>query len=398
MRIVQVCPYAWSARGGVQSHVRHLSRALRDRGHEVLVLSAGHVGSRPTDAELETGGRDTSDRPVTVQLVGTSVRVPFNGSIAPICIQPGCGRAVRRALAEFQPDVVHVHEPLVPGVSLAALWFARAPVVATFHAYCPPSLDASLYRLAAQCLRPVSRRVTVRLGVSGAAASCAAARVNGHVNIVPNGITIESFAGARPALLPPGRRILFVGRLDRRKGFEVAMRAFARVCERFADVQLIVVGDGPCRGEVEAAPPAVRDRVVMLGEVGDRELPSLYAAADVFIAPAIGNESFGTVLLEAMAAGRPIVATSIEGYREVVRADIDALVVGPRDAEALADGIGRILCEPALAARLALSARARVQQFSWDVVTNAVERAYGLAVGPGVVNGVLVNVPVVGPL
>ena len=360
------------------------------------MLTAGHVGSRAAGSEPGRVERGTAAGTTSVQMVGSSVRVPFNGSIAPICIQVEGARAVRRALRRFQPDVVHVHEPLVPGVSLSATWFARVPVVATFHAYCPPSFDACLYSFAAQCLRPLMRRVAVRLGVSQAAATCAASRIGGDVQVVPNGVDLDAFANPGPTALPPGRKLLFVGRLERRKGFDVAVRAFTRLSEKFPDLVFLVAGIGACGRAADAAPPAVRQRIVMLGEVDDSRLPSVYAAADVFIAPAVGHESFGTVLLEAMAAGRPIVATDIEGYREVVRADVDALVVSPRDEAALADAIGRILDTPALAARLGLSARARVQRFAWDVVTDAVERAYGVALGASIVNHAVVNVPVVG--
>jgi phosphatidylinositol alpha-mannosyltransferase len=220
----------------------------------------------------------------------------------------------------------------------------------------------------------------MRLSVSQAAASSAPG-TNGDVHVVPNGIDIELFARAQPAALPVGRKLLFVGRLEPRKGFDVAVQAFARLCGRYDDLILVVAGSGPCRRVVNAAPPAVRARTVMLGDVEDADLPSIYAAADVFIAPAVGCESFGTVLLEAMASGRPIVAADIEGYREVVRAGVDALLVGPRNADALAHAIGRVLDSPGLAERLRQAARVRVQQFAWDVVTDAVERAYRASSG-----------------
>jgi phosphatidylinositol alpha-mannosyltransferase len=384
VRIAQVCPY--SARGGVQSHVRHLARHLSSRGHEVLVLAAGPLERRAaSDAHVPEIPCTAGWQP-NLRTVGSSIRVPYNGTLAPICLQLRGARAVRQALREFQPDVVHVHEPYVPGVSLAAVWFARAPIVATFHAYCPPSLDACLYRLASECLWPIRRRLAMRLSVSRAAASFAASKVRGPVHVVPNGVDVESFARARPAPLPPGRKLLFVGRLDPRKGFEVAVRGFARLCDRRDDLLLLVAGTGPCQRALHDVPASVRRRIVMLGEVDDDRLPSIYAAADVFIAPAVGRESFGTVLLEAMAARRPIVATDIDGYREVVRSGVDALLVAPRDAQALADAVGRILDTPALASRLAASARDRVQQFSWDVVTDAVERSYCAVVRTSHVN------------
>ena len=376
MRIVQVCPYSWSARGGVQTHVRHLSRVLSARGHDVLVLAAGplrhHHASTPTLADK---GRDDTDRP-TIRMIGRSIQIPFNGSVAPVCVDPRCVPIVRDALREFRPDVVHVHEPFVPAVSLSAVWLTTAPVVATFHAYCPPSVDAWLSRVATRCLWPVGRRIAVRLSVSRTAASYAESRVGGDMRIVPNGVDVEAFARALPASLTSGRTLLWVGRLDRRKGFDIAVRAFSALCERYPDLSLLVVGSGPCRHVVDGVPLHVRRRIVMMGDVDDDRLPSVYAAGDVFIAPAIEGESFGVVLLEAMAAGRPIVATGIEGYCDVVRADIDALVVRPRDAESLGEAIARILDDRLLASRLALAAKERVQQFGWAVVTDAIEEIY----------------------
>jgi phosphatidylinositol alpha-mannosyltransferase len=263
-----VCPYSWSARGGVQTHVRHLSRHLSARGHEVLILAAGPLGRRAAGGEAGPN----------VCTVGSSIRVPFNGSVAPICLQLEGARAVRRVLLRFQPDILHVHEPFVPGVSLSAVWFASAPVVATFHAYCPPSLDACLYSLATRCWWPIRRRIAVRLSVSQAAAACAVSRVGGAVQIVPNGIDVDLFARARPAPLSPRRKLLFVGRLDRRKGFDVAVRGFARLCERYDGLVLVVAGAGRCERMADAVPATVRRRIVMLGEVDDSTLPSIYAA------------------------------------------------------------------------------------------------------------------------
>ena len=380
VRIVQVCPYSWSAFGGVQSHVRNLSQHLSRRGHDVLVLAAGPLQRAAAVHQPDAAPAGRADDCPRVLTIGTSTAVPFNGSVAPICVQPRGLHLVRQALLQFQPDIVHVHEPMVPAVSLGAVWFAPVPVVATFHAHCPPSLDRSIYSLAARLLRRTRRRLDVRLAVSRAAAACAASTVRGTVAVVPNGVDIQSFADARPARLGPGRKLLFVNRLDRRKGFDVAVGAFARLCDRYDDLILVVAGHGPCHRDVDAAPPAVRRRILMLGEVDDAELRSLYAAADVFLAPAIGCESFGAVLLEAMAARRPIVASDIDGYREVVRAGVDALVVRARDTEALADGVTHILDDPALAERLASSARVRAQTFGWDVVTDAVEQAYRTAV------------------
>src|SRR5262245_51696609 len=236
MRIVQVCPYAWSARGGVQAHVRDLSSHLASRGHQVLVLAPDDVsaGERP-------GRRENTVGEPEVDIVGSCVRIPFNGSIVPICVQPAGARGVRRALARFKPDVVHVHEPLSPGLSLYAAWRSPAPVVATFHANCPSPMDALAYRIAARCLRHVSGRVAIRLAVSKTSASCASSHVGGTIAVVPNGINFERFMHASPHSLPGGRKLLVVNRLDRRKGFDVALRAFASIAQQFEDLLLVVV-------------------------------------------------------------------------------------------------------------------------------------------------------------
>jgi phosphatidylinositol alpha-mannosyltransferase len=176
--------------------------------------------------------------------------------------------------------------------------------------------------------------------------------------------------------LPPGRKLLFVNRLDRRKGIEVALKAFEQLARRFDDLLFVVCGDGPRRNAASVLPPAVRSRVLMLGDVPDAQLPSVYASADVFVAPATGQESFGVVLLEAMAAGVPIVATDIEGYREVVGNGAYALLVRPGDPAALARGIERLLESPLLARRLASAGRRRVQRFSWPILTDEIERTY----------------------
>jgi phosphatidylinositol alpha-mannosyltransferase len=283
---------------------------------------------------------------------------------------------VREALDRFQPHVIHVHELLAPSLPGLATLLSRVPVIATFHANCTPRFHSLFYSVAARCLRPVARKLAVRLAVSQAAATCAAPRMGGPVRIVPNGIDIETFAHATPMSLPPGRKLLFVNRLDRRKGIEIALQAFERLASRFEDLLFVVCGDGPRRSAPDALPPSVRRRVLMLGDVPDAQLPSVYAAADVFVAPATGQESFGVVLLEAMAAGAPIVATDIEGYREVAGNGGCALLVRPAEPAALAHAIGRLLESPLLARRLAAAGRRRVQRFSWRIVTDEIERTY----------------------
>src|SRR5262249_39121293 len=203
--------------------------------------------------------------------------------------------------------------------------------------------------------------------------------IGGEFEIVPNGVDTERFAAAEPADLPDGRRVLFVGRLDARKGFPVTVRAFGTLASTRPDLRLVVAGDGPDRDAVQVLPPAFRSRVTMLGTVPNADLPAVATACDLYLGSATGGESFGVVLVEAMAAGLPVVASDTPGYDEVVRHGTDGLLVPPSDPDALAVAAGRILDDPALAARLAAAGRDRAKTFDWSVVVERIEALYGRA-------------------
>ncbi len=359
MRILLACPYAWDAPGGVQVHVRELALRLRERGHEVAVVAPG---SRPA---MEPW----------VRIVGRPVRVPYNGTVAPICFSPRSFGRVRRLVAAFEPDVVHVHEPLTPSTSMLAVRAARGPVVATFHAYLGRS---RLMEAAAPVLRTIQRRVDAAIAVSEAAAAFLRRAVPAEVEIIPNGLDVERFANPGPpaADLPPGPIVLWVSRLDPQKGFPVMVRAFHRLALSNPEVSLVVAGAGRDRDAAALLPPELRRRVVMLGVVEHDRLPAYHAGASVFASAAVGQESFGYVLVEAMAAGVPVVATDIPGFREVVRDGVDGLLVPPNDPDALAASIARVLEDAELAARLASAGRERAASFSWDVVAPRIEAVY----------------------
>jgi phosphatidyl-myo-inositol alpha-mannosyltransferase len=358
MRIALACPYAWDSPGGVQVHIRQLADRLRDRGHQVLVLSPAR--RRPKDS--------------FVVVVGRPLPVPYNGSVAPICPWPRSARLVERVLKEFRPDVVHVHEPFVPGTGMFATRHPGVPLVATFHANAEGSLAFSA---AAPFLTPVWRRLTARIAVSQAAASFVVRRFHHDgIRVIPNGADTELFRRAEPATLPEGRKVLFVNRLDPRKGFAIMVEAFRRLASNDPKLLLVVAGDGPARHAVRRLPPSLRARVVMLGNVPHHRLPPFHAASDVFCAPATGRESFGIVLVEAMAAGLPVVAADIPGYREVIRDGVDGLLIPPSDPGAVAGAIRRILDDAELARRLAQAGRERAARYSWDVVAGEVEAVY----------------------
>lgn len=362
MRIIQVCPFSWDAPGGVQGHIRQLSHHLTSRGHEVLIVAPG--------AGL--------DKIPGVEIVGGTITVPSNGSVARICVSPSSASAVRRALRRFKPDIVHVHEPQMPGTSMFATLYSRAPVVATFHSYFTRDhLQGRIYSLVAPVLRPVWKRVDRRIAVSAAARHSVCSRMGyDPISIVPNGADVDVFASAKPANLPPGRKLLFVGRLEPRKGFPIAVRAFKSLALEYSDLRLIVVGEGADRVALEELPLDLRDRVHMLGRVSDEALPTYHQAVDCFISPATGQESFGIVLVEAMAAGLPIVASDIPGYREVARDGVEALLVAPADPAALAEGVRTLLERPAFAAALGARASDRARDFAWDGIVDRLEEMY----------------------
>ena len=360
MRIALVCPYDLSVPGGVQSHVRQVADALRGMGDEVAVLAPGpgddHVG------------------------LGRSVGVPFNDSVAPVAMSPVALRRTARALRDLGPDVVHVHEPLVPWVGPAAVRSAPAPVVVTMHAW---SDRDRVYRVARPIGRALLRRAAVAIAVSEAAATYHAGALGlpiGTFEVVPNGVDVARFGQAEPLpeIVDAARpTLLFVGRLERRKGLETLVRAFTRVKAERPDLRLYVVGDGPERDRCQALLPArLRADLVFLGRVDTQDLPRFHASCDVYVAPALGGESFGIVLLEAMAAGRPVIASDIPGYRSVARDGVQARLVPPGDVDALVAAIQALLDNPSLRAAMGREGRVTAAAHDWPVIAGRLRELY----------------------
>jgi phosphatidyl-myo-inositol alpha-mannosyltransferase len=363
VRVALVCPYDITVPGGVQGHVRQLADALRALGDEVLVVA-------PADGQT-TG---------SVARAGGSVGVPWNDSVAPVALSPLAGSRALEAVREHSPDVVHIHEPAVPVVSLAAAARAPRPIVATFHAW---SEGDAAYRAAAPVLRRTLRRVDARIAVSVPAAAFHARMLGtdeGSFEIIPNGVEVGRFATAAPH---PSLRdadapvLLFVGRLERRKGLVEALRAYVTVRRQHRDVRLVVVGEGPEGERVrDLVPGELRDGIRMVGRVEGGELPRYHAAADIFLAPSLGGESFGIVLVEAMAAGIPVVASSIPGYASVVQDDVTGRLVPPGDADALARTIAGLLDDRAARSRLADAARREAERYDWATVATRIRDVY----------------------
>lgn len=378
MKVAIVSPYDLSVAGGVQVHVTSLADALRARGDQVRIVGPGPDGP----------GRSG---------LGGSLPVPVNGSRAPVALDPRVIGRVRSVLRRLAPDVVHVHEPLVPNVGPAAVLCATAPVVLTFHAMAEAGLLPRAYR----AVRGPARAIVARAGALTAVSPVAAAfhaRAIGvdveRITIVPNGVDVARFSAPEatgPTAADPdagGGRIVFLGRLEHRKGADLAVRAFLRLAEQRPGLRLEVLGDGPeaprVRAALAAAPTASRARVAMKGRVLPADLPALLAAADVVLLPSRGGESFGLVLLEAMAAGAVLVASDIPGYRAVARHEVEAILVRPGDVEGLAGAVGRVLDDQGLQRRLRSAGRRRAAQHDWSVIAERMREVYVAAIdGPG---------------
>jgi len=356
-----VTEYYYPSIGGIQEHVHNFALGARRLGHTVKIVTS----SMP---DLSRRGEPSRD----VIRIGASVPVYLNGGFGRVTFGPGLSRAMRRVLARERFDVVHVHAPLTPVLPLLAIHHAAGPVVGTFHTHFRPSL---LFRVMRQGLQRYLDRLDAAVAVSRACLLGFQGQLRAHFQIIPNGVDAEAFAGGRR--LPrydDGRfNVLFVGRLEPRNGLDRLIEAFARLRAE-VDARLIVLGDGPLLPRYRArVPRELSGDVVFAGRVLDGR-PDWYATADVYCAPA-RIASFGVTLLEAMAAGKPVLAADIEGYREVLEHGREGELVPP-DPSAWARALVRIAREPARAARYGERGRITAQRHAWPSITREVLGLY----------------------
>jgi phosphatidylinositol alpha-mannosyltransferase len=355
MKVAMICPYSMSRPGGVQGQVLGLARELRQLDVDVRIVA-------PCDGPPPES---------TIVSVGPTVEWESNGSIAPIAPGRATARRTAEALRTLEPDVVHLHEPIVPGPTVSALIGFNGPMVGTFHA-----AGEVPYQWLRPALRSLMMRLTFRVAVSESARDTAAGNWSGaEYEVLWNGIEIDRIASAPPAVAPKPT-VLFIGRHEPRKGLAVLLDAWAGIDR---DARLQVVGVGP---QTEELRRRASGDVEWFGTVTDAPRNSLLRGATAFCAPSLRGESFGVVLLEAMAAGAPLVASAIEGYQNVARADQDALLVPPGDVDALRGALRRVLDDPALRARLAASGRERAEGFSMRRLAERYLELYARALVP----------------
>ena len=343
-----ISPYSFTSHGGVQIQALYLARALRRRGVHVSLL--GPCDGPPPEPDIIP--------------IGNSLFISANGSFAPIAFDIPAFQRSYAVLRDQRFDLLHVHEPLVPAPSLAALVSKRAPLVATFHA----AGGSVAYENVSPVLRWLCSRLDWRGAVSDEAREFARRHLGGSYEVLFNGVPVDRFREVKPHPTE-GPTIFFVGRHEPRKGLAVLLDAMRRLP---SDVVLWVGGEGPQTEFLQRLTAGDR-RVRWLGRLNEEQKISRLRGADVFCAPSLRGESFGVVLLEAMAAETPIVASDIPGYSRVARSGLEAELVPPSDAGRLADALRRVLAAPG---DLVARGIERAEQFSMDRLAERYETVY----------------------
>jgi phosphatidylinositol alpha-mannosyltransferase len=371
MKIGLVSPYDYDVPGGVGKHISALSRHFRLLGHEVRIIAPG-------------SGEDLVEDQQDVYRIGRVTPVPGNGSVARITLSAPFGsrlsHRVRDVLNAEQFDVIHVHEPLMPSLPVTVLMSrsASAIKVGTFHAFRESYYG---YYYGRPILKRVANRLHGRIAVSRSAYEFVSRYFPGTYSIIPNGVDTDIFnAAVEPFdFVADGRpTILFVGRVEKRKGLAYLIRAYGEIRQWYPNVRVLVVGrQGRAgRGYVRYVKEHGLTGIEFVGEVSSADLPRYYRSCDIFCAPSVSGESFGMVLLEAMAMGKPVVATTIGGYRQVVQDGVQGTLVEPRDSSALAAALLKQLDSPALRARLGKQGQLASARYSWQRISERLLRYY----------------------
>ena len=347
LRIGLLCPYSLTTPGGVQGQVMGLARSLRKMGHEVRVL--GPCDGAPPDT--------------FVTPIGESLPTVANGSIAPLAPDPSAALRTIRVLRDEQFDVLHLHEPLTPGANITALVMRTAPIVATFHA----AGESLSYKYLSAPLKGFASAIDHRVAVSKDAVHLAQRYIGGDYQILPNGVELDRFLtysqtprATRNQPSQSRQSIFFCGRHEPRKGLEILLQAHATLPDT---VDLWIASEGP---ETERLKRewAGDSRIMWLGRISDADKAMRLSQADAFCAPSLGGESFGVVLIEAMAAATPIVASALDGYMNVATHNVDALLVEPNNPAELEVALRRILSDQQLSDRLVVQGQSRANEFS----------------------------------
>jgi len=367
VKIALVSPYDFAYPGGVAVHISYLEHHFSRMGHEVKVVA-------PASKVISSFG----DRFISI---GRPRPIPTSGSIARVTISPWLSSRIKTVLDQEGFDIIHLHEPLMPMLCTTVLRLSQTANIGTFHA-CHGRPGYNFAKpLGKWILKRWFRKLHGKIAVSKPAMEFAHEHFPGYYNIIPNGVDIDHFS---PSVTPIDKfcdgklNILFVSRLEKRKGLNYLIEAFKQVKQEIPNCRLIIVGPGTRlrrKYEKEVKRSGLKD-VVFTGLVSYEELPRYYKTADVFCAPATGRESFGIILLEAMAVGKPIVASDIEGYASVLTHNVDGLLVPPADKEVLAQALISLLTDESLRREMGARGRVKALEYSWERIAQTVFNYY----------------------
>ena len=364
MRIGIVCPYAFDVPGGVQFHVRDLAEFFLAEGHEVRVLA-------PVDDP-------EAALPAYVTSCGRAVPVRYNGSVARLTFGPVTSSRVSRWLEDGDFDVLHLHEPITPSASLMALWASTEPVVATFHT---SNLRSRAMHAANPLLRPSTEKIRARIAVSEEARRTVVRHLGGDAYIIPNGVDTSRFrpdgAATRWSGTPERPVLAFLGRIDEpRKGLAVVLAAMPSILDALPGARLVVAGPGDVEEISAGLEPRVRAATEFLGAVSEDDKVALLRSADLYVAPHTGGESFGIVLVEAMSAGAPVLASDLEAFTAVLGDGPAGRTFPNGDSAALSEAVVDLVGHPEDRARLRELGLRRARSFDWNVVAQRVMAVY----------------------
>ncbi len=363
-----VCPYAWDSPGGVQFHVRDLREALLRDGHTVSVLAPAE---------------DDSGLPEFVTSTGRPVAVRYNGSVARLNLGVRSTRRVREWIREGRFDVMHIHEPISPGISVVAIWAATGPIVATWHS----SIDRSRALTAGFYIaQTIMEKTRGRIAVSELARRTLVEHLGGDAVLIPNGVECANFAEAEPfeGWPGPGRALFFLGRLDEpRKGLSILLGALPAIIKRHPDIRVLLAGPGDAAEITRRLPEDITARLTFLGLVSEEDKVRAFHSADIYVAPNTGGESFGIVLLEAMASGTAVVASDLEAFRRVLDHGTAGAHFRNGDAADLAEAVNRTLAADDERARMVAIGRERAWLYDWSRVTREIVDVYRSVRMPG---------------
>ena len=364
LKIGIVCPYGWDTPGGVQIHIKELTQWLIAKGHEVSVLA-------PVTTE------DENIEPWVVS-AGRPISIPYNGAVAKVIFGPLASSRVKQWISAGEFDLLHLHEPAIPSLSLLAGWAGDGPIVATFHAAANSQKVANAI---GTMLDPLIERITAKIAVSETARDTLKDRFQTEAVVIPNGIDTSKFngIGIRSEWALPNT-IGFIGRFDEpRKGLSVLLEAIPKIVNEIPNLRILIAGPGDSADFSKQVPPQIRDRVTFLGRISELEKAQFFKSISLYIAPNTGGESFGIILAEAMAARSAIVASDLPAFISLLEGGKTGEIFSSQDSSALAQAVIALLKDEKRRDQLAEAGLARSQIFDWNTVGEQILSVYEMS-------------------